>query len=112
MKKYLRPSGWSIHAFDHLHKGRGADEHYTKLKSIVRWAGFEEIELTELIAQMDSDPETHYFSAENHNRLPGSLSYDEIRMGVSVSIQMVTLTPIRISSRSEEHTSELQSHSE
>lgn len=90
MKKYLRPSGWSIHAFDHVHKGSGADEHYTKLKSIVRWAGFEEIELTELIARMDADPETHYFSAENHDRLHGSLSVEEIRMRVSVSIQMVS----------------------
>jgi hypothetical protein len=90
MKKYLRPSGWSIHAFDHVHKGSSADEHYKKLKSIVRWSGFEEIELTHLIGRMDVDPETHYFSAESHNRLRGSSSCDEIRVPVCVSIQMVS----------------------
>ena len=90
MKKYLRPSGWSIHAFDHAHKGNGADEHYTKLKSIVRWAGFEEIELAQVIARMHSDPEAHYFLPENRNRRRGSLPYDEIRTPVCVSIQMVS----------------------
>jgi glycosyltransferase involved in cell wall biosynthesis len=90
MKKYLRPGGWSLHAFDHVHKGSGAHEHYKKLKSIVRCAGFEEIELTQLIGRMDADPETHYFLPENHNRWGGSLSYDEIRTPVCVSIQMIS----------------------
>jgi glycosyltransferase involved in cell wall biosynthesis/2-polyprenyl-3-methyl-5-hydroxy-6-metoxy-1,4-benzoquinol methylase len=90
MKKYLRPNGWSIHAFDHVRNGSVADENYTKLKFIVRKSGFEEVELTQLIASMDLDPETHYFSAESHNRLDGSVSDEEIRMRVSVSIQMVS----------------------
>ena len=90
MKKYLRPSGRSVHALHHMHKGSVDDERYTKLKSIVRKSGFEEIELTQLIASMDSDPETRYFSAESHNSLRGSLSSDEIRMSVCVSIQMAS----------------------
>jgi hypothetical protein len=60
------------------------------LKSIIRWAGFEEIELTQIIARMHSDPETHYFLGESHNRWRGSLSYDEVRTPVCVSIQMVS----------------------
>ena len=90
MKKYLRPGGWSIHAFDHVHKGSGAGERYTKLKSIVRWAGFEEIELTRLIERLDSDPETHYFLADSHNCRYESVSHDQIRTRVCVSIQMVS----------------------
>jgi hypothetical protein len=90
MKKYLRPTGWSIHAFDHIHKGRGADDDFMKLKSIAHWVGFEEIELEELMERMDADPETYYFSAESQNRLRGSSSSDEIRIRVSVSIQMVS----------------------
>lgn len=90
IKKYLRAGGYSIHAFEHVHKGSGTDEHCTKLKSLVRWAGFEEIELAELIRRMDADPETHYFSAENQGRPRDSSSYEEVRTRVSVSIQMVS----------------------
>jgi hypothetical protein len=90
MKKYLRPGGWSIHAFDHVYKGSGAGERYTKLKSIVRWAGFEEIELTRLIERLDSDPEAHYFLADSHNYRYESGSHDQIRTRVCVSIQMVS----------------------
>ena len=90
LKKYLRPSGWSIHAFGHVDKGRGAHEHYAKLKSIVCWAGFEEIELTQVIERMHSDPETHYFLAESRDRCRGSLRYNEIRTPVCVNIQIIS----------------------
>jgi glycosyltransferase involved in cell wall biosynthesis len=90
MKKYLRPSGWSIHAFDHVHKGSGADAHYTKLKFIVHWAGFEEIELTQAIERMHSDPETHYFLAESNNGWRASLLHDEIQTLVYVNIQIIS----------------------
>jgi hypothetical protein len=90
MKKYLRPSGWSIHAFNHVHKGSCANEHYTKLKSIVHRAGFEEIELTQVIGRMHSDSETHYLLAESHESWHGSLPSHEIRTPVCVSIQIIS----------------------
>jgi glycosyltransferase involved in cell wall biosynthesis len=90
LKKYLRPDGWSIHAVDHVRKGRGALEHYEKLKSTVLWSGLEEIQLTELLDQMDADHETYYLSAESHNRWRGSVSYDEFPMRACVSIQIVS----------------------
>ena len=67
-------------------------EHYEKMKSMIRWSGFGEIDLTQLVERMDADPETYYLSAESHNRLRGSLSYDEFPMRVCVSIQIVTRT--------------------
>ena len=89
IKKYLEPNGWSIHAIDHVHKGSGAVEHFEKLKSMVRWSGFDEIELMKLLERMDADQETYYLSAESHNRWRGSLSYDAFPMRVCVSIQIV-----------------------
>jgi glycosyltransferase involved in cell wall biosynthesis/2-polyprenyl-3-methyl-5-hydroxy-6-metoxy-1,4-benzoquinol methylase len=89
LKKYLQPNGWSIHAIDHVHKGSGAVEHFEKLKSMVRWSGFDEIELMKLLERMDADQETYYLSAESHNRWRGSLSYDAFPMRVCVSIQIV-----------------------
>jgi glycosyltransferase involved in cell wall biosynthesis len=90
IKKYLRPSGWSIHAFDHLHKGSGPDADYTKLKSIVYLAGFEQIELAKVIERMNSDADTHYFTGESYNDCRETLSSDEIRTRVYVSIQMIS----------------------
>jgi glycosyltransferase involved in cell wall biosynthesis len=90
MKKYLHPGGWSIHALEYVHASTGADEPYTKLKSIIRRAGFEEIELNDLIARMKADPETHYFpmrgsvsiqmmSRAMHMRVPtGEIAQDTI----------------------------------
>jgi glycosyltransferase involved in cell wall biosynthesis/2-polyprenyl-3-methyl-5-hydroxy-6-metoxy-1,4-benzoquinol methylase len=90
IKKYLRPNGWSIHAVDHVHKGRRAVEHYKNLIAMARWSGIEESELVQLLEQMDADPETYYVSAESHNRWRGSLPYDEFPMRVCVSIQLVS----------------------
>jgi hypothetical protein len=90
MKKYLRPTGWSIHAIDHIHKGPGAPEYYQNLKTMVHRSGFEETELTQLLERMDADPETYYLSAESHNRWRGSLSYDEFPMRVCVSVQIIS----------------------
>jgi hypothetical protein len=90
IKKYLKPSGWSIHAVDHVHKGNGAAEHYATLKSIVTWSGHEEAELAGLLARMETDVETYYLSAESHNRWRGSLSYSDFPMRVCVSLQLAS----------------------
>jgi glycosyltransferase involved in cell wall biosynthesis/2-polyprenyl-3-methyl-5-hydroxy-6-metoxy-1,4-benzoquinol methylase len=90
IKKYLRPTGWSIHAVDHVHKGLGAAEYYENLKSMVCSSGFEETELTQLLERMDADPETYYLSAESLNRWRGSLPYDEFPMRVCVSVQIIS----------------------
>ena len=90
IRNYLHPEGWSIHAIDHLHRGRGADEHYERLKAIVRLSGCKENKLTQLIERMNRDPETYFLSAECRNRWRGDLSYDEYPMRVCVSIQLVS----------------------
>jgi glycosyltransferase involved in cell wall biosynthesis/2-polyprenyl-3-methyl-5-hydroxy-6-metoxy-1,4-benzoquinol methylase len=90
IKKYLRPKGSSIHAVDHVHKGRKAVEHYENLKNIIHSSGFEEAELTQLLERMEADPDTYYLSAESHNRWRASLPYDEFPMRVCVSIQITS----------------------
>jgi glycosyltransferase involved in cell wall biosynthesis len=98
MKKYLRSGGWSIHTVDHVHRGKGAAEHYSALKSMITWSGHEEAELVDLLARMEADVETYYLSAESHNRWRGSLSYDEFPMRACVSVQLASpaaqLTPL------------------
>ena len=90
IKKYLRPDGWSIHAVDHVHRGRKAVDHYENLRTTVQLSGFEESDLTQLLDRMDGDPETYYLSAESHTRWRRSLPYDEFPMRVCVSIQIIS----------------------
>ena len=90
IRQYLRPAGYSVHAIDHVHKGREAEKHYENLKTMVQLSGFEEARLARLLKQMDEDPETYYLSAESHNRWRGSLPYDEFPMRVCVSIQIIS----------------------
>jgi hypothetical protein len=59
---------------------------------MVRWSGFEEKKLTQLVQRMNEDPETYFLSAESHNRWRSALSYDEFPMRVCVSIQLVSQT--------------------
>ena len=39
MKRFLRPEGISIHAVDHVHRGRGAEEHLANLRLMISGLG-------------------------------------------------------------------------
>ncbi len=89
MRRFLREDGVTIHAIDHVHRGRGADEHLTKLRQMVQGFGLHQNELAETLAVMNQDIDTYYLSAEGHNRWRGDSPYDGFPMRICVSIQVV-----------------------
>ena len=90
MKRCLRPSGVSVHAVDHVHRGRGDAEHFENLTYMLDRFGFPREELGRLARTWSDDTETYYLSAESHNRWRGGVPYEEFPMRVCVSIQAVT----------------------
>jgi len=90
LKKSLKPSGVSIHAVDHVHRGNGANEHLSNLKLMTAGFGFSEVDLDRMLIRLTADTETYYLSAESHNRWRGSMTYDEFPMRVCVSIHFIS----------------------
>jgi SAM-dependent methyltransferase len=89
-RRCLTGSGVSIHAIDHVHRGRGDREHLDGLRRIVELFGLETGQLGRLFERMTDDTETYYLSAESHNRWRGSTPYEEFPMRVCVSVQIVS----------------------
>lgn len=88
MKKFLKPKGWSVHAVDHVHRGRDAKEHFDKLGFMVENFGLSRDRLNQQLRVMSDDTETYYLSAESHNRWRGNVPYDDFPMRVCVSVQL------------------------
>jgi SAM-dependent methyltransferase len=90
LKRFLKPGGISIHAVDHVHRGRGADNHLQKLRMIATAFGSSVDELDRALQAMSADTETYYLSAESHNRWRGTVPYADFPMRVCVSIHFCT----------------------
>jgi glycosyltransferase involved in cell wall biosynthesis len=88
VRHFLYSEGTTVHAIDHVYKGRGAEEHLTKLHLILAGFGLNADELREALAQLDDDAETYFLSAESHNLWRGSTPYDAFPMRRCVSIQV------------------------
>ena len=86
IRKHLKPSGCSIHAVDHVHKGNGAAEHLKGLHNINVLSGNADTELDTTLSVMSDDIETYYLSAESHNRWRGGVPYERFPMRVCVSV--------------------------
>jgi len=89
-RKALKASGVSIHAVDHVHRGKGAAEHLANLRLMAEGFGFSQTELDFTLSRLTEDTETYYLSAESHNRWRGSLSYDEFPMRICPSIHFIS----------------------
>ena len=90
MREALKPSGLSVHALDHVHRGLGDAEHLRKLRYVVERFGASSSELDVVLARLSDDTETYYLSAESHNRWRGETPYDEFPMRVCVSIGVIS----------------------
>jgi SAM-dependent methyltransferase len=88
IKMFLRKGGVSIHAVDHVHRGRGAQEHLTNLKLMCSLFGLSIAELMACLQRVDQDEETYFLSAESHNRWRGSVPYDQFPMRTCISVQL------------------------
>ena len=92
IRKYLKPSGHSIHSVDHVHKGNGAAKHLLGLNRINALSGNTDAELEDSLRNLSDDTETYYLSAESHNRWRGGVPYEKFPMRVCVSIQFCTFS--------------------
>jgi len=90
MRHFLRPDGVSIHAVDHVHRGRGADEHLANLRIMAAGWGAAQTDLDAVLAALTLDTDTYYLSAESHNRWRAGVPYDDFPMRVCVSVQAFT----------------------
>jgi SAM-dependent methyltransferase len=86
--RLLGPGGRSIHAIDHVHRGRGSEQHLAKLRRIVSAHAIAEAELDSLLEQIDGDPDAYFLSAEAHNRWRGSTPYEDFPMRRCVSVHL------------------------
>jgi predicted TPR repeat methyltransferase len=89
LQRFLKLDGTTIHAIDHVYRGKGAAWHLENLRRMAHGFGFLQSDLDNLLMEMMQDTDTYYLSAESHNRWRGRLSYDEFPMRVCVSIQVV-----------------------
>jgi SAM-dependent methyltransferase len=88
MSRFLTRDGLSIHAVDHVHRGRGAAEHLATLEYLTNHLGL--AGLHDALTASDEDVETYYLSAESHNRWRGSQPYDDFPMRVCISVHTVS----------------------
>ena len=84
------PDGCSIHAIDHVIAGWGADAHRERLYEIVRRSGLPAKQLTELIAELEADPDAYFVSPEAHERWRGAVPYEDYPMRRIASIGVVS----------------------
>jgi hypothetical protein len=93
IKRFLRDDECpTIHAIDHVHKGRGSDLHFAMLQRVVEAAGLPISQLVALSQQIDEDPDVYFLSADAHNQWRGSIPYPEFPMRRVVSVHLcVTL---------------------
>jgi glycosyltransferase involved in cell wall biosynthesis len=85
---HVRDGGVTIHAVDHVLRGRGDADHLERLRRIAAGVGIGDAELDEALARLADDPETYFLSAEGHNRWRGGMPYDEFPMRRVASIQL------------------------
>jgi hypothetical protein len=88
ISNYLKPTGFSIHSIDHVHKGKGAEEHLQGLRRINLFSGNTDAELDTVLRVLSNDVGTYYLSAESHNRWRGGVPYENFPMRVCVSIHL------------------------
>lgn len=91
--RLLKPEGRSIHAVDHVLRGKGAEWHKDHAGCLLELCGFAGGVLDTLAHRMAQDLDTFYLSAEGHNRWRGAKSYDEFPMREVVSLQICTGRP-------------------
>jgi glycosyltransferase involved in cell wall biosynthesis len=92
IKRFLRNDGCpTIHAIDHVYKGRGSDGHVAMLQGVVEAVGLRRSLLDEMLRCLDDDPDVYFLSAEAHNRWRGSAPYAEFPMRRVVSVNLCAL---------------------
>jgi hypothetical protein len=80
-------SAITVHAVDHVSLGLGQEDHYAKLVLMAQELGLDQIDIDNLLAQLNRDPDAYFLSADAHNMWRGGISYKRFPMRRCPSIQ-------------------------
>jgi hypothetical protein len=86
--KFLKSTGLTLHAVDHVQRGNGADSHLCNLRLMSRLFGLSIEELETVLHTAKLDTETYFLSVESHNRWRGNTPYHQFPMRVCISVQI------------------------
>jgi hypothetical protein len=87
IRRYQKPGAITIHAVDHVLKGRGCEHHRQSLSVIADGLGISDEDVECTLKQAEQDPDTYFLSAESHNMWRGGIPYDDFPMRRCVSVQ-------------------------
>jgi hypothetical protein len=91
IRRYQRPGRPTIHAVDHVHKGRGEERHRRTLELLNAGFGLPAAGLHSALQDATEDPETYFLSAESHNLWRGGMDYDSFPMRRCISVQFCSI---------------------
>ena len=90
MRRAMKPTGMSIHAVDHVLRGKGSADHLARLEYLTVRHGWQPDFLESALTRASADPETYYLSAESHNRWRGDVPYHDFPMRICISVQLLS----------------------
>lgn len=88
IRKFLLPSGRTIHAIDHVLKGKNDRYHAEHLGTLLANLGLSPPRLEPVLEAARDDVDTYFLSAEGHNRWRGTTPYDQFPMRRVISVQL------------------------
>jgi len=80
VRKYTKGEGYTIHAIDHLHNGRGCEKSLEKMKCICNAMNLDEESLVKTLEKSNIDPDTYYLSPFGYYLWRGSMSCEDYPM--------------------------------
>lgn len=93
IRRYQKPGRPTIHAVDHVLKGRREAWHRQTLELLNTGFGLQPARLAAALQEATDDPETYFLSAESHNLWRGGVDYDRFPMRRCISAQFCTCLP-------------------
>jgi len=88
IQRYQKLGALTIHAVDHVLKGRGCEHHRKTLSVIAEGLGISEDDVENKLLEANEDVDTYFLSAESHNMWRGAIPYEDFPMRRCVSIQI------------------------
>jgi len=88
IKRFLAPTGRTIHAIDHVLEGVNDGYHTEHLGLLFEHLGLSRARLAEVLEAARGDLETYFLSAEAHNRWRGTIPYEQFPMRRVISVQL------------------------
>ena len=87
IRRYQKSGAITLHAVDHVHRGRGEPRHRETLKIIAEALLLSDTTVDSVLLDAHENPETYFLSAESHTMWRGAIPYDDFPMRRCISVQ-------------------------